>query len=271
MVGHPKHNKDSDFSVFYKTLPETERHFSLYDFIKVFIYGDIVHLMSFTPSGLGRHISLDLDSSFDDPKERAKFGGDPVKTAMLVQSLRRFPYIVSLPLIISLTVIIASLAKLSIPFIRRLSNLTPALVNQRVKREAIDNVTAIPNELSRMGGVLARGLEGVEFMALQSADQQEGYSFPSKRSTKFLTYHERKARLALAEVDLLGERIADWMRNFVNLLPSVGNCVGQVIGCHIRAAALLGNCPLFAPLTSCINVVGNAVRVLANSFNTPSR
>lgn len=265
---HGTTTEKPNFAVLYKTVPSTDVQFSFFDFIRVFVFGDVAHLLNFSPVGRGRDLSSDLDSDLNEFKDKEKFTGDSVKIAMLVQSLRRFPYVVSLPAIISLAVIIASFVKLSIPFIRRISVIAPFLASPttRFKREAIENVTSVPERLEQMGTILYQALEGVEYFAWQ--DQQQGYSIPSKRSTKFLNYDERRSRIFISEVNDVGDMLIDWLKAFVDTLPSIGKCAGQAVGCHIRKMYWGSFCSGFSLLASCINLAGNAVETVAESFTT---
>jgi len=108
-----------DFTIFFKTQPEIESYFSFKDFFKVFLLGDLRHMLDISTFGYGRTVADGLDPGLlGDPDLREKYLGDPIKTAMLIQILRRFPYLTAIPAIFALSLFIASFAKFTIPFIR---------------------------------------------------------------------------------------------------------------------------------------------------------
>jgi len=168
-----------DFGLFMEVQPDGTS-LTFYDFCKVFFLGDLTEVVKLSTFGYARTLADDLDPEQSSPENRLKYIGDPVKQAMLLQILRNFPYLASVPLIITLSLFIASFAKFTIPFIRRFSTLIGQLSGpQRKKRDvdgSIDGILRIPGHLKNITAPLSLALEGVEYMAHQDTISQDFFS-----------------------------------------------------------------------------------------------
>jgi len=260
-----------DFTIFFKTQPEIESYFSFKDFFKVFLLGDLRHMLDISTFGYGRTVADGLDPGLlEDPDLREKYLGDPIKTAMLIQILRRFPYLTAIPAIFALSLFIASFAKFTIPFIRRFSNimdkfLPPAPARRKRDTVAMEGIRHIPEHLKELGRTLSEGMLAVEYLALKSIEEKDGLRSPvitKRSSTLFDSYDKRKARLAISGVSDVGKIIRSWLQAWVDMLPRVSMCSGQLIGCHVRYAFWATPCKPFGPVINCVSVFGKAIGVV---------
>jgi len=257
-----------DFGVFMEVQPDGTS-LTFYDFCKVFFLGDLTEVVKLSTFGYARTLADDLDPEQSSPENRLKYIGDPVKQAMLLQILRNFPYLASVPLIITLSLFIASFAKFTIPFIRRFSTLIGQLSGpQRKKRDvdgSIDGILRIPGHLKNITATLSLALEGVEYMAHQDTISQDFFRMPKKRSTKFASYDERKARIGISQVTEVGKVVRSWLKTWIDLAPTVSACFGQVIGCFVRFSYWSSHCKIYGPTTACFSVLGRAFGVVVTT------
>lgn len=268
------------FSAFVKVEPDENAFFSFKDFFQVFLLGDLRHILALSPFGYARSVADDLDPALTLTDERRlKYLGDPIKTAMLVQILRAFPYIVSIPAIFSLSLFIAAFSKFLIPFIRRFSTLIGQLVdnggnrNSRKKRDAHvtrGGIELIPGHLKKMAVKLNSALDGVQFLALQHAQNDSTFNalhlkVLQKRSSRFAGYNERKARMGISEVSEVGLVVRSWIRTWITISPSIADCVGTLIGCYVRLAYWASACKPFATVTSCVSILGRSLGIVATT------
>lgn len=100
--------------------------FGFLQFIQIFLLGDTRVLLSIVP-----RVSVGLFGQDDDivsnTRTSKSFLGDPVKNTMLLQSIRRFPVITAVPLIVTVILLVVDVASLLNPMVHRILFAIPSL------------------------------------------------------------------------------------------------------------------------------------------------
>jgi len=100
--------------------------FGFLQFVQIFLLGDTRVLLSTVP-----RVSVDLlgqdGDIISDTRNSRVFLGDPVKNTMLLQSIRRFPIITSVPIIVTLVLLVVDVIKLINPMFHRVLAASPVL------------------------------------------------------------------------------------------------------------------------------------------------
>jgi len=100
--------------------------FGFLQFLQIFLLGDTRVLLSIVP-----RVSVGLfgqdDDILSDTRTSKSFLGDPVKNTMLLQSIRRFPVITAVPLIVTVILLVVDLASLLNPMVHRILFAIPSL------------------------------------------------------------------------------------------------------------------------------------------------
>jgi len=256
---------------------EEDWHFK--DFLKLVFLGDVELLLSRSRKAMSSNVVAGLDEELvSDDKRRLRYFGDPVKFAMSTQVLRNLPAITAVVPIVIFSLAIASLVKLTLPFIRRWPILFENVMGSpqefgkwvpRRKREisSAQNAT-VSSHLEMVGVMLQKAVDGIEYLAQGFPDngqQDQVFRYNvTKRSTKFAGYNERKARIQIEGVTEISRILRDWLRAWVNILPNIANCLGQLIGCHVQWSYWDSLCKPIVPVASCVSVFGFSLESLAN-------
>jgi len=266
---------ENDFHVFMKTLPQADYVMKFDDFIKIFLLGDIYALMATSPFAASRSSVEYLESEFQQNEElREKYFGDPVKRAMFVQAMRRWPYMVAIPVVFSLAVFIASLLKLTIPFISRFTSLLEVVVSRsasnRKKRDilAIGGIADIPSKLSDICMTLCKAIESIEYLTIAGMEQEDGFRVHiPRRSVLFSNYTEASATSNIKQAVDYGRITRDWIQTWSQLLPTFQKCIDQIFRCHLTPTARRGGsseCGKKNRLSACARFLGAFLAPLAD-------
>eukprot|EP00088_Acartia_fossae_P052059 TRINITY_DN5863_c0_g1_i7.p1 TRINITY_DN5863_c0_g1~~TRINITY_DN5863_c0_g1_i7.p1 ORF type:complete len:291 (+),score=46.13 TRINITY_DN5863_c0_g1_i7:37-909(+) len=271
-----------DFGMFMKTLPQEDYLLTFYDFIKVFLHGDVYALMRTSPFAASSSPVEHLDPEFQfDDELRMKYFGDPVKRAMFVQALRRWPYMTAIPVIFSLAIFIASLLKLTVPFITRFSVLLENLLvpesreedggedrrrkrrkRGEVERESvtIDRIWMIPGRLQDYCVTLAKAVESIEFLVFNYMDKEDGFRLDTTRkSTLFANLNEDIAKQNVRQAMEIGKSTQSWLQSWSQLFPTLKQCVDQIFSCHLKFRPSSGsdkNCSVAGGRSECATFLG---------------
>jgi len=265
-------------AILWKFNPVAEKQFSFQEFLQLVFQGDVSVLMSRSQYAMASSVYGDLDPAFEDPLKRLRFAGDPVKFAMTHQILRNLPALSAIVPVLFFSLLIASMVKLVLPFIRRwptfIGNLIPDdeeefdKFQSRDKRHAPEKIV-VPRDLIKVGERLESTLSsGLNFLNISDHTDSESIRYEKKRSIKFAGYEQRKARLQLGEMTELSEIFKSWLQAWVRILPNIASCVGQIIGCHVVFGYWGNVCKPVAPMAVCISILGFSLESLGR-FSYP--
>jgi len=265
-------------AILWKFNPVAEKQFSFKEFLQLVFNGDVSVLMSRSQYAMASSVSGDLDPVLEDPLKRLRFMGDPVKFAMTHQVLRNLPALSAIVPVLIFSLLIASMVKLVLPYLRRwplfISNLMPedeeefGKFQPRDKRHAPDKII-VPRHLMKVGESLETALTtGLQFLKLSDHSDNDNIRYEHKRSIKFAGYEQRKARLQFGELSEMSQLFKSWLQAWVRILPNIAACVGQVIGCHIVYGYWGSMCKPVAPMAVCISVFGFSLESVGH-FNYP--
>eukprot|EP00088_Acartia_fossae_P025093 TRINITY_DN2594_c0_g1_i3.p1 TRINITY_DN2594_c0_g1~~TRINITY_DN2594_c0_g1_i3.p1 ORF type:complete len:283 (-),score=44.68 TRINITY_DN2594_c0_g1_i3:392-1210(-) len=260
-------------AILWRFNPPAEEDFTFHDFVKLVFHGDARLLLSRSQNAMaGNYVGM-LDSELvEDEKRRIRYMGDPVKFAMAAQVLRNLPALSAVVPILIFSLLIATLVKLSLPFIRRWPILVDSWMPEeqsqggwkfQSSRKRRDTGKAdIPYYLYSIADKLEN--EGFENSINNLVSDKDEVRYVKKRSIRFASYNQRKARYQLGELTDFSQIFRDWLRTWIRFLPNIANCLGQLIGCHVQFSYWASLCKPIVPVASCVSIFGFSLESLAH-------
>jgi len=270
-----------DFGIFLKSINQDDYVLTFYKFIKIFLFGDIFALMSTSPFAASNSPTEHLEPEFAfDNMLREDFFGDPVKQAMFVQSLRRWPYMTAIPVIFTFSIFIGSLLKLIIPFIRRFTSLLDSLMvenklagahSTRKKRDivALERIKLIPSEMTEACTALAAAVEAVEYLALSTAHDEDAFRWNIERHSVLYNNVTKPAATANMHTGVkIGKMAVGWIAQWQKLKSRFHKCLDQIVSCHLRPSRKgVTECQHDSSKSACVTLLGAFLASLTSQKN----
>jgi len=246
---------DNDFDQFLSSPQNGLTDFSFSDFLHIFILGDYELLLDM--------VSADIDDA-ENYNNNAIYHQDPVKNLMLSHTLRRFPFVATIPVIFSVTLFAIAISKLLTPFVKRmvasldmgqLAHLYPPVGgNNTRRRRDVEEIMDVDKNLEEAVNILAEKVykaihelteifsDGQNLGALESLNGMDG------KLARFV-WKTRK----------LWNKFKEFSSKWKDSLPGIGKCVGWVIGCNVRFIWWQSLCKPFG-LVNCLGVFGDSLK-----------
>lgn len=273
---------DLNHAVLWRFNPVADYDLKFKDFLHLVFLGDVELMLQRSQAGMVSSLAGQLDPELvADEKRRIRYMGDPVKFAMSAQILRNLPFLTAIVPVFIFSLFIASLVKLSLPFVRRWPIFMENFIDegsgipfgkfgkfQRRKRrdEYGQEKVVVPSHIANITQILSNAVDGLEYLAqgfTEDGKQDEVIRYRTERSIKFAGYNERKARLQLNELTNLSVVLRSWLLAWVRILPSIANCLGQLIGCHVQFSYWSSLCKPIVPVASCVSIFGFSLESVA--------
>jgi len=260
----------TDFGVFMKSINQDDYLLTFYKFVKAFLFGDIFALMSTSPFAASSSPAEHLEPEFAyDSLLRKDFFGDPVKQAMFVQALRRWPYMTAIPVIFTFSIFIGSLLKLTVPFIKRFSLFLDGVLDEnrllsvnssRKKRDivALERIKLIPSEMSEACTVLAAAVEAVEYLALSTVHDEHAFRWNLGRHSELYNSLNRPTATAHMHAGVEQAKMArGWVAQWQHLKSRFYECVDKIVNCHLRPSMKgVPECQQTSAKSACVTLLG---------------
>ena len=113
-----------DFSLLWTDHSAHGDDFGFLSFFQMIYLGDARMLMSRSPRGSGTPFQLDEDIISNSQNQQALLG-DPVKNTMFLQIFRSLPIISTIPLVVTMVLVVFDLFKLAMPIKKTIIEATP--------------------------------------------------------------------------------------------------------------------------------------------------
>ena len=242
---------ESTFIFSSETVGLPELSFS--DFLHIFLLGDTVRLLSMTPRGLSNLA-----------------GQDPLKSTLLLQSLRRLPLLTAIPLTVTIMLLVVTIIKVWAPLLQPLlqdphqeeelhqdtmgdiyQHLVDKLKHQQPK-ELLRQLLQVDYEDVSINGFKAK--DNISKKVGGAKDEGEGVFVKRRGKRNAESGSNQKVGKDVAS----GKK--DALDSLLSLLPSVGGCVGALVGCHARLTFLDTTCLPFSILGSCTKLLGVSLK-----------
>lgn len=218
------------------------------EFFQIFYLGNTRLMMSTSPRGsAGRQFALDEDI-ISDIKNRDEILGDALKNTMVLQTLRRVPLITSVPLIVTLVLIVVDVFKLMMPMKETIIEATPLApiiapftVNSRKRRST--DVAENTKSRNRLTNTLA-SLSRTVYWALENKgwlDSAKSASDENDEPDQIVRNSDQDRQGFVLEGGVAKQShsskmavLKDSLSGFTDILIELGSCVGNLVGCQVR-------------------------------------
>jgi hypothetical protein len=212
---------DESYREIVLSTPGDSDNYNFLDFLQIFLLGDTTPISNLLES----HASSDLD---------------PVKARMLQHTLRRMPLLTAVPLVLTSVLVISSLAKLVLPLLGTVARSK----RSKGRKKRSDDGLEVEDVLTDLGLKLFSGIEQLDL----NPTGQEGER------------HQEGTASGLTKIASSSSVWKPVLENVADLLPILGACVGNVIGCHVRMSYWHTWCKPFGAIISCGNLLGTAIK-----------